>query len=78
MDVFKLPGDELTATSAITHYIANSFGSSQYSAYLVELQNSGESPERGRNPNSKDARGWHNTTKSKSLEFPHFNSTEKS
>jgi hypothetical protein len=48
-DVFKLPGDRLTATLAITHYIP--------SAYFAELQDTGASPKRGRNPNSKDARG---------------------
>ena len=53
MDVFMLPGDKLTATSAIKHYIPTP----SIPAYLTELQNSGASSERGRNPNSKDVRG---------------------
>jgi len=55
MDVFKLPGDKLTATSAFTFYIPTP--SIPAKRALAELQNSGASPERVRNPNSKDARG---------------------
>jgi len=76
MNVFKLPGDRLTATSAITHYIPTP---SIPANRALKLRNY-RIPEHHQKEVEIQIQKMiedDNTTKSKSLEFSHFNSTKK-
>jgi len=76
MDVFKLPGDKLIASSAITHYIPIPSITANRALTLRNYR----IPEHHQKEVETQIQKMledNNTTKSKSLEFSHLNSTKK-
>jgi hypothetical protein len=63
IDVFKLPGDKLTATSSIKHYIPTPSFPANRALTLRNYRIPEQASKRSRNAYSKDVRERNNTTK---------------